>query len=188
MAGVLTHVSLLNAGMSLRHSAQKNKRRPTNRRALLVISCGGGAGSGQGDESDEGGAGGGDGEADGGGARGAGSGGDGGDGAGERDGGGGPARRLCRCALVLVGNLNESSLRLSNELEEGHEVARGQRLACFAGGGSGAALLLFDAAVELAEACAEAHAQGLPFRLDAGAGLAVPCANAAGAEESRARG
>ena len=94
----------------------------------------------------------------------------------------------CVACNRLVGNLNESSLRLSNELEEGHEVARGQRLACFAGGGSGAALLLFDAAVELAEACAEAHAQGLPFRLDAGAGLAVPCANAAGAEESRARG
>eukprot|EP00964_Phaeocystis_antarctica_P024550 scaffold13749_cov60-Phaeocystis_antarctica.AAC.4 len=42
------------------------------------------------------------------------------------------------CALVLVGSLAADSVRLEPGVEAGAEVARGQRLGCFTGGGSAA--------------------------------------------------
>ena len=84
-----------------------------------------------------------------------------------------PAALGC-CALVLVGSLALDSVRLEPGVEAGAEVARGQRLGCFAGGGSAAVLCFFDSPVELVEACAAVHAAGVPFHLDCGASLAQP--------------
>ena len=76
------------------------------------------------------------------------------------------------CALVLVGSLDADSVRLEPGVEAGVEVARGQRLGCFAGGGSAAALCFFDRPVALVEACAAVHGIGMAFHLDCGASLA----------------
>ena len=53
------------------------------------------------------------------------------------------------CALVLVGSLAADSVRLEPGVEAGAEVARGQRLGCFAGGGSAAVLCFFDLTLTL---------------------------------------
>ena len=78
------------------------------------------------------------------------------------------------CALVLVGSLAADSVRLEPGVEAGVEVARGQRLGCFAGGGSAAVLCFFDRPVALVEACAAARdeMEGMTFHLDCGASLA----------------
>ena len=80
------------------------------------------------------------------------------------------------CALVLVGSLAADSVRLEPGVEAGVEVARGQRLGCFAGGGSAAVLCFFDRPVALVEACAAARdeMEGMTFHLDCGASLAQP--------------
>ena len=78
------------------------------------------------------------------------------------------------CALVLVGSLAADSVRLEPGVEAGVEVARGQRLGCFAGGGSAAVLCFFDRPVALVEACAAVRDVGMTFHLDCGASLAQP--------------
>ena len=82
---------------------------------------------------------------------------------------------LGNCGLVLIGSLALDSVRLEPEVEVGAEVAQWQRLGCFAGGGSVAVLCFFGAPVELVEACAEVHAEAMPFQLDCCASLARPC-------------
>ena len=72
----------------------------------------------------------------------------------------------------MVGSLDADSVRLEPGVEAGVEVARGQRLGCFAGGGSAAALCFFDRPVALVEACAAVHGIGMAFHLDCGASLA----------------
>ena len=78
------------------------------------------------------------------------------------------------CALVLVGSLAADSVQLEPGVEAGVEVARGQRLGCFAGGGSASVLCLFDRPIALVEACAAVRDIGMTFHLDCGASLAQP--------------
>ena len=78
------------------------------------------------------------------------------------------------CALVLVGSLSQDSVLLEPDIEAGEKCAQGQRLGCFAGGGSAAVLCFFDRPVALVEACAAVRDVGMTFHLDCGASLAQP--------------
>ena len=95
-------------------------------------------------------------------------GGGGGGGGGSRgSGGGGPLL----CALVAIGGIAADSIRLDDTLTEGATVSRGQRLGCFARGGSAVALF-FTSPVRLVAPCAAVHARGLRFKVDCGSALA----------------
>jgi phosphatidylserine decarboxylase len=79
-----------------------------------------------------------------------------------------------RCALVLVGGLTVDSIRLDASLAVGTAVRKGQRLGCFARGGSCVAML-FTRAVRLVGAPAAAFSAGHDFKLRVGQSLAECC-------------
>ena len=80
--------------------------------------------------------------------------------------------KALRCAMVVIGGVTVDSIRLETAvMQPDAEVACGQLLGCFARGGSSIALF-FDHDVELLPEYAALHAQGLPFKLDAGVSLA----------------
>ena len=86
-------------------------------------------------------------------------------------GGGGEGGGALLCALVAIGGVAADSIRLDEALTEGATVARGQRLGCFARGGSAVALF-FSSPVRLVAPCAAVHARGLRFKVDCGTALA----------------
>ena len=90
---------------------------------------------------------------------------------GDGGGGGGEGGGALLCALVAIGGVAADSIRLDEALTEGATVARGQRLGCFARGGSAVALF-FSSPVRLVAPCAAVHARGLRFKVDCGTALA----------------
>lgn len=79
-----------------------------------------------------------------------------------------------RRARAVIGGVTVDSIRLEPAIKEGAVLRRGALMGSFARGGSSIAIF-FNRKVALVEECAALHAQGLDFKIDAGAGLAHLC-------------
>jgi len=80
-------------------------------------------------------------------------------------------RPRLRCALVIIGGVTVDSIRLEPGIQAGASVCKGQLLGCFARGGSSIAMF-FNQPTALVDECAALRAEGLEFKLEAGASLA----------------